>query len=54
MPRAKKPRGRPSSQVKPEPIPDKPTNIIRALLRTRSKVERALLSQRGKNAPGPA
>ena len=43
MPRKKKPRGRPVIHTAPEPIPDKPENIVRTVLKTRPKAERDLL-----------
>lgn len=38
MPRRKRPRGRPPLPM-PEPIPDTPENVARAVLTTRSKKE---------------
>ena len=38
--RQKRPRGRPRIKVAPEAIPDTPENIIKAVVRTRSKSER--------------
>ena len=54
MPRNKKVKGRPSKQVKPEAIPDTPTKIIRSLLRTRTKEERALLNKTRDKSAGAA
>ena len=41
--RNKKLRGRPLKYGPPDLIPDKPLNVIRVLLRTRSRAERGLL-----------
>ena len=38
-PNGEKRRGRPARQA-PEPVPDTPENIIKAVVRTRSKSER--------------
>ena len=37
MPRPKKPRGRPPKHPMPEPIPDTPENVARAVLNTPPK-----------------
>ena len=39
MPKAKKQRGRPPMKPMPEPIPDTPENIARAILTTPPKKE---------------
>lgn len=39
--------GRPMKRKPPEPIPDTPENVIRSLLRTRTRSERARLKGRG-------
>ena len=46
MPRKKKPRGRPITHTAPEPIPDKPENIVRTVLQTRPKADRDLLKDK--------
>ena len=51
MARPKKPRGRPVKQGPPQRIPDTKQNIVRALLKTRTKPERNRL--KGKAASGP-
>ena len=47
--REKKQRGRPVATA-PEPIPDTPENVIRTVMRTRSKSERGRIL---KSAKGP-
>ena len=49
----KRPRGRPVLQA-PEPVPDTPENVIKAVVRTRSKSERdrILKSAKGPGAMG--
>jgi hypothetical protein len=49
----KRPRGRPA-RTAPEPIPDTPENVIRTVMRTRSKSERdrILKSAKGPGAMG--
>ena len=42
----KRKRGRPLERKPPEPIPDTPENITKALFRTRTKAERARLKER--------
>ena len=39
MPKPKKPRGRPPIKEMPEPIPDTPENVAKALLTTPPKKE---------------
>lgn len=39
--------GRPMKRRPPEPIPDTPENVIKSLLRTRTRDERARLKGRG-------
>ena len=39
--------GRPIERKPPEPIPDTPENVIKSLLRTRNRSERARLKGRG-------
>jgi len=43
----KRKRGRPVERKPPEPIPDTPENVIKSLLRTRTRTERARLKGRG-------
>ena len=43
----KRKRGRPVERKPPEPIPDTPENVIKSLLRTRTRAERARLKGRG-------
>ena len=49
MPKRK--RGRPPKPM-PEPIPDAPENVVRAVLRTRSKAERDQINQPPPPEPG--
>ena len=42
----KRKRGRPLERKPPKPIPDTPENVIKSLLRTRTKAERARLKER--------
>ena len=44
MPRRKP--GRPMKRKPPEPIPDTPENVMKSLLRTRTKAQRARLKGR--------
>ena len=46
--RAKRPRGRPVRPA-PEPIPDTPENIIKTVMRTRSKAERDRILKKSSN-----
>lgn len=52
MPRQKKTRGRPIKYGPPEPIPDKPENILRALFKVRPINVRRMLKLRGDKAAG--
>ena len=46
MPENRRGPGRPMKRKPPEPIPDTPENVIKSLLRTRTRDERARLKGR--------
>ena len=46
----KRPRGRPARPM-PDPIPDTPENVIKTVMRTRSKAERDRILEKAKG-PG--